>query len=184
MLWAAMTTCFFGFLQSGEVCSPTSSSYDPLWHLCEGDIALDSQTAHTKLFITIKALKTDPFCQGVTITLGKTGHQLCPVTSILPYIGQHGSQSGPLFRFKDSSFLTRHRFVREVRRLLTAAGIDPAPFSGHSFCIGVATTAVQARLNASLIQTLRRWKSLAYQLYIHIPRDSLATAISLLAMVP
>ena len=56
------------------------------------DVALDSHTAPTKLFTTIKASKTDPFCQGVAITLGKTGRHLCPMTSILPYIAQWGSQ--------------------------------------------------------------------------------------------
>ena len=169
MLWAAMTTCFFGFLRAGEVCTPTATSYDPSWHLCNTDVALDSHTAPTKLFITIKASKTDPFRQGVTITLGRTGRQLCPMTSILPYIAQRGSQPGPLFCFGDGSLLTRERFVREVRQLLMSAGNDPTPYSGHSFRIGVATTAAHVGLDAALIQTLGRWKSSTYQLYIRIP---------------
>lgn len=184
MLWAAMTTCFFGFLRAGEACCPTASTFDPSWHLCITDIALDSHVAPTKLFLTIKASKTDPFRQGVTITLGKTGQQLCPMTSILPYLAQRGAKPGPLFCFADGSFLTRKRFVREVRGLLASAGIDPAPYSGHSFRIGAATAAAQAGLDAALIQTLGRWKSSAYQLYIRIPRDSLASVTSLLAAVP
>ena len=58
----------------GEVCSHTSASYYLSWHLCSTDVALDSHTAPTKLFITIKASKTDPFHQGVIISLGRTGH--------------------------------------------------------------------------------------------------------------
>ena len=42
MLWAAMNMCFFGFLQAGEVCTPSAVSYDPSWHLCVQDLALDS----------------------------------------------------------------------------------------------------------------------------------------------
>lgn len=184
MLWAAMNMCFFGFLRAGEVCTPTSSSYDPSWHLCVGDLALDSHSAPTLLSITIKASKTDPFRQGATITLGKTGQQLCPITAILPYVATRGAQAGPLFRFQDGSFLTRDRFVKEVRQLLVAAGIDPQPYSGHSFRIGAATTAAHAGMDAALIQTLGRWKSSAYQLYIRIPKDSLASVSTALAAVP
>ena len=73
----------------------------------------------------------------------------------------------PLYR--DGSFQTSERFVREVRQLVTAAGIHPMPHSGHRFCIGVATTAMHAGLDATLIQTLGRCKSSDYQLYICIP---------------
>lgn len=183
MLWAAMNVCFFGFLRAGKICTPTASSFDPSWHLCVGDLALDSHIAPTKLFLTIKASKTDPFRQGVTITLGKTGHQLCPMTSILPYVAKRGSTPGPLFQFEDGSFLTREKFVAEVKQLLVSAGINPSPYSGHSFRIGAATTAAHAGMDAALIQTLGRWKSSAYQLYICIPRESLASVSSVLAAV-
>ena len=99
---------------------------------------------------------------------------------ILPYIAQWGSQPGLLFRFGDGSFLTRERFVREVRQLLTSAGIDPTPYSGHSFRIGAATTAAHAGLDAAFIQILGRWKSSAYQ---HPPR-LLSLHYLLLAAVP
>ena len=169
MLWAAMNMCFFGFLRAGEVCTPSGASYDPSWHLCVQDLALDSHINPTKLFVTIKASKTDPFRQGSTVTLGKTDRLLCPISAILPYVAVRGSEAGPLFCFQDGSFLTRDTFVKGVRHLLVAAGIDPLPYSGHSFRIGAATTAAQAGMDAALIQTLGRWKSSAYQLYIRIP---------------
>lgn len=170
MIWAAMNTCFFGFLRAGEICTPTTSSFDPSWHLCLGDVALDSHAAPSKIYVTIKAS-----------TLGKTNHMLCPMTSILPYLARRGSSAGPLFQFQDGSFLTREKFVSEVRQLLMAAGIDPEPYAGHSFRIGAATTAAQAGMDAPLIQTLGRWKSSAYQLYIRIPRESLASVSSVIA---
>ena len=184
MLWVAMNMCFFGFLRAGEVCTPSGASYDPSWHLCVQDLALDSHINPTKLFVTIKASKTDPFRQGSTVTLGKTDRLLCPISAILPYVAVRGSEAGPLFRFQDGSFLTRDTFVKGVRHLLMAAGIDPLPYFGHSFRIGAATTAAQAGMDAALIQTLGRWKSSAYQLYIRIPRDSLASVSTALATVP
>lgn len=183
MIWAAMATCFFGFLRAGEVCCPSASDYDPTWHLCVSDLALDNHSAPTRLFINIKASKTDPFRQGVTITLGKTGQQLCPMSAILPYVAVRGADPGPLFRFADGAFLTREKFVSEVRQRLIAAKIDPAPYSGHSFRIGAATTAARAGMDATMIQTLGRWKSAAYQLYIQIPRESLAAVSAAIAAV-
>ena len=77
--------------------------------------------------------------------------------------------------FSDASYLTRDQFVREVRRLLTEAGIESSLYSGHSFPIGAATTAAQVGMEAALIQTFGRWKSSAYQLYIKIPQEYLAS---------
>ena len=153
MLWAAMNMCFFGFLRAGEVCTPSGASYDLAWHLCVPDLALDSHAKQMKLFVTIKVSKTDPFRQGSTVTLGKTDRLLCPISAILPYVAVRGSEAGPLFRFQDGSLLTRDIFVKGVRHLLMAAGIDPLPYSGHSFCIGAATTVAQAGMDAALIQT-------------------------------
>ncbi len=41
--------------------NPTATSFNPSWLLCTGYIALDSHATPTKLFITIKPSKTDPF---------------------------------------------------------------------------------------------------------------------------
>ena len=71
--------------------------------------------------------------------------------------------------------------MQEVRRLLQSAGIDPTPYSGHSFHIGAATTAARIGMDAALIQTLGRWRSSAYQLYIKIPRESLASVSKAMA---
>ena len=131
MLWAAMNMCFFGFLRAGEVCALSGASYDSSWHLCVQDLALDSHINPTKLFVTIKASKTDPFRQGSTVTLGKTDRLLCPISAILPYVAVRGNEAGPLFRFQDGSFLTRDTFVKGVRHLLVATGIDPLPYSGQ-----------------------------------------------------
>ena len=75
---------------------------------------------------------------------------------------------GPLSHFSDGSFLTRAtcRFVVMIRSALLQAGIDAKPFLGHSFRIGVATTAALCGIQDSLIKVLGRWQSSAYQLYI------------------
>ena len=115
------------------------------------------------------------------IHLGKTDNALCPVVALASYLAIRGSSSGPFFKFKDGSFLTRARFVSEVSKVLSAAGIDSSKYSGHSFRIGAATTAAMKGLDDSLIQNLGRWKSNSYLLYVSIPREQLATICPLLS---
>ena len=90
------------------------------------------------------------------------------------YMVLRGRGKGPFFRFKDGSPLTRARYVSEVKRALTKAGVDSSHYSGHSFRSGAATTAAQQGIGDATIKLLGRWKSGAYQLYVKIPREKLA----------
>ena len=166
MLWAAACLCFAGFLRSGEATCPSEQSFDPATHLCFTDVAVNSRAAPTALRVTIKASKTDPFRQGVTLHIGVAGGALCPVAAILRYMVARGNEEGPLFCWEDGRYLTRDRFVKSVRAALTRAGYKAENYSRHSFRIGAATTAAQRGLQDSLIQTLGRWESSAYTRYI------------------
>ena len=177
MLWAASCLCFFGFLRLGEVVVPSDSSYDPEVHLNFEDVRVNSRSHPQWLEIRIKASKTDPFRQGVTVYVGATGRRLCPVAAGLAYMVQRSTRPGPLFLFKNGQALTRARFVSALRSALREAGVDADSYSGHSFRIGAATTAAQHGLQDSLIQTLGRWRSSAYTLYIRTPPSTL-TAVS------
>ena len=174
MLWAACCTCYFGFLRSGEICSPSQKDYDPSTHLSYSDIAVDSHDDPSTIAITIKASKTDPYRQGVTVYLGATGSQLCPVKALLAFISVRGDAPGALFQFVNQQVLTRERFVTHVRSALSKAGLNPDVYAGHSFRIGAATVAHEKGIEDSTIMTLGRWKSNAYQRYIRIPQEHLA----------
>ena len=50
-----------------------------------------------------------------------------------------------------------------VRAVLAEAGLVDKDYAGHSFRIGVATTVASQGLQDSLIKTLGRWESSAYQ---------------------
>ena len=180
MLWAAATMCFFGFLQAGEVVSPADSSFDPSVHLTAADVSVDSHTSPSYLAVRIKASKTDPFRQGVTIYLGRTNHRICPVAAVLSYLVKRGQTLGPLFRFVDGRYLTRDRFVKTVRDAVAASGVDASKYAGHSFRIGAATTAANSGVQDSLIKTIGRWESSAYTLYIRTPRDKICTVAATL----
>ena len=175
MLWAACCLAFFGFLRAGELTIPSDATFDPQVHLTWGDIAVDIPKDPRVLGVTIKASKTDPFRKGITIFLGKVASDLCPLSAVLAYMVSKRCRSGPLFTFQDGRPLTRQRFVVAVRSALASAGVDAKQYAGHSFRIGAATTAAARGLEDSTIQTLGRWKSLAYLEYIRIPRQQLAS---------
>ena len=175
MLWAAVIGCFCSFLRSGEVVAPSHSVFDPAVHLCYGDVKVDNLDSPSLIQIRLKASKTDPFCKGVSDYLGMTGGSLCPVDAFLDYMVRRGPGPGPFFLFQDGSFLTRERFVQEVRTALTRAGVDCSLYSGHSFRIGAATTAAKHKVPDSAIKMLGRWESAAYTQYIRTPRETLAS---------
>ena len=122
----------------------------------------------------IKQSMTDPFRLGVTLVLGRTDQILCPVSLMMAFLARRGTHNGPLFMFEDGSYLTRSRFVCELKKALSAAGINAEKYNGHSFRIGAATTAAEKGIEDSIIQTLGRWKSTAYLLYVRLPRENLA----------
>ena len=152
MLWAASCLRFFGFLRSGKIVSPLETNFDPLAHLCFSDVQVNSHSSPSYLQITIKALKTDPFCQGVTLFIGVSGGTLCPVSAVLNYMVARGSSPGPLFTWDDGRYLPREGFVARVKSALSAAGYRGKDYVGHSFRIGAATTSSRCGVHDSLIK--------------------------------
>ena len=171
MLWVACCTCFFGFLRSGEATVLSRSSYDPTVYLSITDISLDSAEDPRTVVVHMKASKTDPFRMGVTIFVGKDLDGLVPdVCAARLHLDERpGTRSTVSVRGR----LPTHQdaLVREVHQALTTAGLDPTPYSWHSFRIEAATTVAAAGMEDSVIKILGRWQSSAYQRYVQIPRD-------------
>ena len=184
LLWAASTTNFFSFYRSGELTVPRDNDYDPNTHLSLGDLQADHKSQPSTISLLIKQSKTDQTRKGVTVVISKTGDELCPVSALLHYLALRGNKPGPLFQWEDGSPLSKPRFVKEVRAALTAAKLPAHKFAGHSFRRGAATTAAMAGIQDSTIQTLGRWKSSAYLLYIKIHPKALAQVSPVLSRCP
>ena len=174
MLWAACSLCFFGFFRAGEITVPSQSGFDRARYLAWSDVSVDSRIHPSVLQIHLKVFKCDQFGRGVAVYVGRTNDQLCPVAAGLAYMACGVSTPGPFFRFGDGSLLTKKLFILRVRELLSAAGLDPSLYSGHSFCIGGATSEAQAGLEDSTIRALGRWSSVAFLVYIRMSRTHLA----------
>ena len=165
---------FFCFLRSAEMCTPSDTGYDPTVHLSLSDISVDNPKFPSILRLLIKQSKTDPFRKDISLFIGKTSNDICPVTAMLNYLLVRGSKAGPLFVLKNGRFLTRDRLVQQLRAVLSTAGMDASKYCSHRFRIGAATTAAAKGIEDSVIKTLGRWRSLAYLEYVCIPQQQLA----------
>ncbi len=90
----------------------------------------------------------------MTIVVGKTNNELCPVMALLAYMAARGTGQGPLFMWQDGWFFTWETFVAAVRRGLEEVGLAARNYAGHSFRIGAATTAARQEQHDKEYKTL------------------------------
>ena len=181
VVWAIAATAFFGFFRLGELLPTSHAAFNPATGLSWGDVAVDNQLAPRMVQIHLKKSKCDQFGAGSDIVLGLTGMQLCPVTAILHYIQSRGGQAGPFFLKANKETASKPWFVAQIRVVLTNIGLPQHQYAGHSFRSGAATTAAAVGIPDSTIQTLGRWQSAAFLLYIRTPKERLAALSASLA---
>ena len=181
VLWAVCCTAFFGFFRLGELLPESRSAFCPATHLTWGDVAIDDPANPTMIRIHLKRSKTDQFGSGANIFLGRTESELCPVAALLGYILSRGDQQGPFFLDSSSTPLLKAPFINQLRSILIALGVPQDQYAGHSFRIGVATSAALAGIEDSTIQLLGRWQSAAFLQYVRTPPEVLARLSPLLA---
>ena len=110
MLWAACCVCFFAFLRVGEMLVPSNGGYDPAVHLNISNIAVDNCRTPSVVKICIKQSKTNPFRRGISLFVGSTLSDLCPVAALVDYIQVRGMKPSAAYM----------QYVRICRESLTA----------------------------------------------------------------
>ena len=120
--------------------------------------------------LTLPGSKTDPFRKGIRLTIAATRDEGCPIDAMkhLERIDSHRPNPAPLFCVGkyDQHPLTREYVVAQLQQLASIAGLGQGTWNGHAFRRGAATWAAEAGMSDTQIQTLGRWKSDAYKLYI------------------
>jgi site-specific recombinase XerD len=118
------------------------------------------------LKVHIRRSKTDPTGLGQTIgVLFGSEPQTCPIRSLQSWMRSAGIHNGPLFRPISRGgrigpkALTPQSVALIVKQTAQAAGLDPAPFAGHSLRAGFATQAARAGALERHIQRTTRHRS-------------------------
>ena len=144
MLWAASTTTFFDFCRSGKVTVQCESKFGPQMYLCFQKLQWIMPFPQIPFPLSWNT-QTDQFKKGVKLVMGRTNDDLCPVTALLSYLIHRGDVPGPLFQW-DNHTLSKSKFVNDVHPALLAVNVPVHLYTGHSFCIEAATTAVAASM--------------------------------------
>ena len=178
VILAVATTAFFRFFQRGELLPTSAAAFNATTDLAWGDVVVDNRRNPRMLQIHLITSKTQQFGPGVDVVLGTAGATLCPVTVMVQYIAERGSQPGAS---PTKTALTKAQFVSRIRAILQLLGLPHCDYAGHSFRIGAATTAASMGVEDSMIQTLGRWHSAAFLQYIRTPKEQLAAMSAVLA---
>ena len=81
----------------------------------------------------------------------------------------------------DGHALCRTQFVKRLRLLLSATGVDASLFSAHSFLIEAASAAANVNIPVYLIKIPGSWSSSAYRRYLRFSTSTLAQTHSAMA---
>ena len=126
-----------------------------------------SFTSEGCLTMHLKSSKTDPYCQCCSLLIAPSLHSVCAVRALRKYLSLRSvSGTSPLYVFHSGAYLTRAKVTSTLCTLLQRFSIPTELYASHSFRIGAATTAAEAGLPPWLIQTLVRWSSNCFTLYI------------------
>ncbi len=155
----------FVFFRLGELLPSSPGTFNSVTSLCWGDVAIDSLSDPTMLQVHLKKSKCDQFGKGSDIILGRTSEIVCPVLAILHYLQQRTDNPGPFFIDSSKHIICKPWFVKQIREVLNSMGLPQDQYAGHSFRIGAATTAALRGVEDSLIQTLGRWHSSAFNTF-------------------
>jgi hypothetical protein len=158
---AAIAIGTHGLFRSGEITlKPGSTNL-----LRRTDVSFAHDGSYVSIFLAES--KTDVFRQGVTIRVARTGTPSCPVALLRAQFDKapNKSPTAPLFQKSNGAALSYRDLTNAIKTLTTTLGLT-GNYSGHSLRIGGATSLALMGFQDHEIQTLGRWRSLSYQLYV------------------
>ncbi|MEY9403668.1 integrase [Bradyrhizobium japonicum] len=108
--------------------------------------------------------KSDQEARGQKIGIPLARGQRCPVAALEAWLAISGISNGPIFRPVDRHGVHDGRLSGEavgeiVRQRVSAAGLDPSGYSGHSLRAGLATSAAQLGVPSWTIRAQTRHAS-------------------------
>jgi hypothetical protein len=175
-MWAAFTFAHSCLMRCGEF---TARSYKDKNYLSLGAWKWEPGAKHG--IVTLPRSKTSK--EPVEIFVFANGSDTCPAAAMSKYMcarmrRRHSIRlDSPLFAMEDGTPLTRKALTKALRCALIAARVPNAElYKGHSFRRGGATSLARVGVADSVIKSIGRWKSQAYQLYVDIDLNIMCSA--------
>ena len=153
---------FHAFLRIGEITVHSRNKSDLV-------VQLDVSISNTGSLLVMSQFKHNTSGHPVTLSILPTKDRYCPVNSLSQLLKVRGPAKGSLFAFTNASPVSRNFFFQYLSKALQWAGLDRSKYKAHSFRIGAATKAADMGMSEAQIQSMGRWKSIAFQRYIRIP---------------
>jgi hypothetical protein len=192
MIWAAYTLGTYGLLRLGEFTIRTNKDDRILcwrhidWFTSSGERVplLNGKVNENaqEYRVLLESSKTDPFRRGVTIrilapTAVKAMKSHCNGLTITPLFNAPVFDMAADYANKQKCVpMNRDTVVKSIQAHLTQLGEIGQHYNGHSFRKGGAQTLAEANVATDTIQTMGRWTSDCYKLYISTPSQTITSA--------
>lgn len=142
------------------------------------DVAISPAGLH----ITIRHSKTDKTGKGQTVTIARTGTDLCAVAALEAWLTQAEITSGPIFLNKNGRMPARE-VANIAKRWAAAIGIDPKIIGAHSLRSGCITTMQEAGIDIKSGMELSRHVTPSIYLgYAQVKRGMDSAAVKALSI--
>ena len=160
MLWACITTAFYGLLRASECLAPDAVHVEADRTLVWRSLTVDATQATIRLGRT----KTSQDGHGGIVQLLATVDMVCPLIALhrLRSLSRMpaGSQQ-PVFSFQSGKHLTREELTKILRHALQTTAV-----SSHSLRIGGATHMASLGASEAQIRRAGRWRRSASDRYV------------------
>jgi len=178
VLYRAMYTgAMFGFLRVSEfIRGGAGGCENPPLQVKHVQFLVHKETGKRMCVLTLPPTKTDQSGneENFRLALGELGEEdaeICPYRAMWALIqlkGRHANGDEDLFTVPHCALFPKyHTFVKRMRAWLGRAGYSEAEYFSHSFRIGGCTTAGMLKMDKEHIKILGRWKSAAWETYLH-----------------
>ena len=121
------------------------------WFLTKSCVRLSHSKGH--LYLNLPASRTDPFREGIMLTIAARNDNGCPVRAMTQFlaIDTHRPPNAPLFCVgRENQYpFTREYVIRILQERATRASLLQGSWNGHSFRRGAATWAAATSPTAS-----------------------------------
>ena len=135
MVQTAFSFAFFAFLRCYEFIYQGISRFRPRL-TCPSTVSFHPSLASpNRMYLFLKASKSDAFRQGHTLVVACSTSPVCAVTAMRDYF-LTARPRGPLFPFQLLRLLTRSAVVNLLRDATRQAGLPYNSLKGHSFRLG------------------------------------------------